>query len=350
MRKLALLTSALLMTLVVFTAWEMFSIFSTAKGLPDEKIVFLLEPGISFRQILSQLEEKDLIQNQLFILVFAKLTGWDRKMRHGEYSLNRGMTTYQILETLSSGKSILYPITFPEGVNIYEMATQLEEKGFFKAADFLALVKNPEEVKSLTGESLVSLEGYLFPETYMLTRFTNLKELVASMVKRFNTVYSEVVTEAGGKPTMSRHEVVTMASIIEKETGAPEERPLISSIFHNRLKIGMKLQTDPTVMYGILNQTGTYKKNITKQDLLTPTLYNTYTIKALPPGPIGNPGKQALLAAMRPTASKYLYFVSRNDGTHVFSEDYKGHQNAVQAFQLNAKAREGKSWRDRLKK
>lgn len=350
MRKITLLAFVLVMTLVVFGAWETFTIFSTAKGSSEEKVVFLLEPGVSFRHIVERLEGQNLIDNKFSLLVFAKVTGWDRKMRHGEYALDRGMTAYQILETLASGKSILYPVTFPEGANIYDMAAELEAKGFFKAADFIAFVKNPEEVKALIGESAPSLEGYLFPETYMLTRFTTLKELVSSMIRRFKIVYDEVLAEMGGKTSMSRHNVVTLASIIEKETGAPEERPLISSIFHNRLRIGMRLQTDPTVMYGILADTGVPKMNITKQDLITPTLYNTYTIKALPPGPIANPGREALRATMKPAESKYLYFVSRNDGTHVFSEDYKGHNKAVKDFQLNSKAREGKSWRDRLKK
>ena len=350
MRKLALLIAVLIMTAFVFAAWETFTILSTAKGSADEKVVFLLEPGVPFKQIIKRLEEQKLIDNQFSLLVFAKVTGWDRKMRHGEYALNRGMTAFQILETLASGKSILYQITFPEGANMYDIANQLEEKGFFKAKDFLDLAKNPVEVKALIGEDRTSLEGYLFPETYSLTRFTTLKELVGAMVRRFRTVYDEVLAEMGGKITMPRHELVTLASIIEKETGAPEERPLISSIFHNRLKIGMRLQTDPTIRYGILDQTGQAKMNITKKDLLTPTLYNTYTIKALPPGPIANPGREAIHAAMKPAESKYLYFVSRNDGTHVFSENYGGHQKAVQNFQLNSKAREGKSWRDRLKK
>ena len=350
MRKITLIAFVVVMTIVVFGVWETFTIFSTSKGTSEEKVVFLLEPGVPFRQIVNRLEQHGLIDNEFSLLVFAKVTGWDRKMRHGEYALDRGMTAYQVLETLASGKSILYPVTFPEGANIYDIAAELEAKGFFKAADVLAFVKNPEEVKALIGENATSLEGYLFPETYMLTRFTTLKELVTSMVRRFKIVYDEVLAEMGGKSSMPRHSVVTLASIIEKETGAPEERPLISSIFHNRLKMGMKLQTDPTVMYGVLHNTGVAKMNITKLDLITPTLYNTYTIKALPPGPIANPGREALRATMKPAESKYLYFVSRNDGTHVFSEDYKKHNQAVKDFQLNSKAREGKSWRDRVKK
>ncbi|HEY1078907.1 MAG TPA: endolytic transglycosylase MltG, partial [Bdellovibrio sp.] len=184
-----------------------------------------------------------------------------------------------------------------------------------------------------------------FPETYMLTKFTDTKTLISNMVKRFLYVYNEVAPEAQvlGWP---RHKVVTLASIIEKETGAPEERPLISSVFHNRMQKNMRLQTDPTVIYGKAEQTGKIEINITRADLTTPTRYNTYTITGLPPGPIANPGKEALLAAVKPAASEFLFFVSQNDGTHVFSVDYKGHESAVKRFQLDRKAREGKSWRD----
>jgi len=143
-----------------------------------------------------------------------------------------------------------------------------------------------------------------------------------------------------------KRQIVTLASIIEKETGAPEERPLISSVFHNRLKRGMLLQTDPTIIYGKAMLTGKIEINITRADLSKATDYNTYVISGLPPGPIANPGKESLLAAVRPASSKYLYFVSHNDGTHQFSEDYQSHVKAVQKFQLDPKARQGKSWRD----
>jgi UPF0755 protein len=165
------------------------------------------------------------------------------------------------------------------------------------------------------------------------------------MVKRFLFVFGEVLPQSHVQG-WTRHQIVTLASIIEKETGAPEERPLISSVFHNRLLKKMRLQTDPTVIYGKAEKSGKIEINITRADLLTPSRYNTYVIPALPPGPIANPGKEALLAAVNPAASGYLFFVSQNDGTHVFSEDYSAHNRAVQKFQLDRKAREGKSWRD----
>ena len=169
------------------------------------------------------------------------------------------------------------------------------------------------------------------------------------MVNKFKEVYEQV----GVKSSLqgwSRHQIVTLASIVEKETGAPQERPLIAAVFHNRLRIGMMLQTDPTIIYGKAMETGSIEINITRADLTRQTEYNTYTFKGLPPGPIANPGREALLAAVRPATTKYLFFVSHNDGTHEFSEDYKAHQKAVQKYQLDPKAREGKSWRDLNKK
>jgi UPF0755 protein len=164
--------------------------------------------------------------------------------------------------------------------------------------------------------------------------------------------FQENITAANqnAKIQMRVHDQVTLASVIEKETGAQGERQVISSVFHNRLNKKMKLQSDPTILYGILVETGVLKKNITKSDIHRPTPYNTYTVKALPMGPIANPGREALRAAVNPVESNYLYFVSRNDGTHVFSETYGNHNNAVKKFQLERKNRVGKSWRDLKKK
>lgn len=168
------------------------------------------------------------------------------------------------------------------------------------------------------------------------------------MVARFKENYEKVRALGGNQ--MKRKDLVTLASIVEKETGAPEERPLISSVFHNRMKINMKLQTDPTTIYGIWEQTGVWDRNISKQDLLTPNRYNTYSFTGLPYGAISNPGFEAMKAAAFPASSEYLFFVSKNDGTHIFSKDLAGHLRGVKDFQLNSKAREGKSWRDLQKR
>lgn len=314
-----------------------------------QEVVYEVIPGKGFASIAKDLEGKGLVKNATFFNLFARFKGERTKVKVGEYLLRTNMLPAEVLATITSGKSIARSFTVSEGLSTYEIAELYEKQGFGTAADFMRLVRDPVLVRSLLGESVESLEGYLFPETYMLTKYTDTKTLISNMVKRFLYVYAEVMKQAE-ITWMSRNQIVTLASIIEKETGAPEERPLISSVFHNRLGKRMRLQTDPTVIYGKAERTGRIEINITREDLLTPTRYNTYVIPGLPPGPIANPGREALLAAVKPQLSGYLFFVSQNDGTHVFSEDYKGHQKAVQKFQLDRKAREGKSWRDLQKR
>ncbi|AFX99831.1 endolytic transglycosylase MltG [Bdellovibrio bacteriovorus] len=314
-----------------------------------QDVVYEVTPGKGFATIAKELEEKGLVKNATFFNLFARFKGDRSKIKVGEYLLRTNMIPAEVLEAITSGKSIARSFTVSEGLSTYEIAELYEKQGFGTAESFMALVRDPALIQSLLGEKADSLEGYLFPETYMLTKYTDTKTLISNMVKRFLYVYNEVMAQAEIK-SMTRNQVVTLASIIEKETGAPEERPLISSVFHNRLAKKMRLQTDPTVIYGKAAALGKIVINITRADLQTPTRYNTYVIYGLPPGPIANPGREAILAAVKPQESQYLFFVSQNDGTHVFSEDYKGHQRAVQKFQLDRKAREGKSWRDLQKR
>lgn len=314
-----------------------------------QDVVYEVTPGKGFSTIAKELEEKGLVKNASFFNLFARFRGDRSKIKVGEYLLRTNMVPGEVLETITSGKSIARSFTVSEGLSTYEIAELYEKQGFGTAESFMAMVRDPVLIQNLLGEKAHSLEGYLFPETYMLTKYTDTKTLISNMVKRFLYVYNEVMAEAEIR-SMTRNQVVTLASIIEKETGAPHERPLISSVFHNRLARKMRLQTDPTVIYGKAESLGRIVINITRTDLQTPTRYNTYVIYGLPPGPIANPGREAILAAVKPQESDYLFFVSQNDGTHVFSEDYKGHQRAVQRFQLDRKAREGKSWRDLQKR
>jgi UPF0755 protein len=313
------------------------------------EVVFEVKPGMSFPLVVKTLESEGLIKNTSLFSLFAKVKGEAGKMKVGEYAIKKNLYPGEVLSIINSGKSIGRLFTVPEGTNIFEISEMYEEEGFGKKEDFFRLVRDKEFIKSLTGKDLESLEGYLFPETYSVTKFTEPKVLVTMMYQKFLKTWADLepMTASIG---MNQHQIVTLASIIEKETGAPVERPLISSVFHNRMRIGMKLQTDPTVLYGKADLLGGMVMNITRADLTTPTRYNTYTIPALPPGPIANPSKEALLAVIQPATSEYLYFVSKNDGTHTFSKDYGGHLKAVKAFQMDPKAREGKSWRDLKKK
>lgn len=288
-------------------------------------------------------------------LWYARLTGKTKAIRIGEYDLTTDMLPTDVLNVLVSGKSRARMITIPEGLNRFEIADLFEQKGIFKAKDFLEATEDKELLeKYLSGLKVSSLEGYLFPETYSFTKYTSANTVVRKMVDTFFDRWAEVEAsvqaEGGPIQKLSRHEIVTFGSIVEKETGAIEERPLVSSVFFNRMKKNMKLQTDPTVIYGAMIESGGPIVNITKDMLSKPTAYNTYTKVGLPLGPISNPGKASLLASLRPAESEFIFFVSRNDGTHVFSKTLADHNAAVRMFQLTKANRDGKSWRDLSKK
>lgn len=331
----------------LFGAWRFYDGFlnSPASESADE-VVYEVKPGKTLTGVAKDLEAQGLIRDaQLFLLV-AKIKGESNRMKVGEYMFAKNMTPIDVLSILTSGRSIGKKFTVSEGLNIFEIADLYESQGFGSRKEFWRWVNDPELAKELLGERLTSLEGYLFPETYQITKYTDTKSVVKAMVARFLDVYRREIEPLVEASTFSRHQMMTLASIIEKETGAPEERETISSVFHNRLKIKMPLQTDPTVLYGKALRTGKYEINITRADLLSPNEYNTYTIKALPPGPVANPGKAAMLAALQPAKTEYLFFVSQNDGTHIFSKTYADHRKGVQKFQMNSKAREGRSWRE----
>lgn len=325
-----------------FLAWQF---AHTPGSLEDHDVVYEVFPGKSFATIAKDLELAGVVKNAHAFNLYARMTGERAKVKVGEYLVKTSMRPSEVLSVITSGKSIAHPFTVSEGLNLFEIAAQYESQKFGTAAEFTKLARDPVFAKSLVGEDVSSLEGYLFPETYQVTKFTTTRELISAMVYRFNAVWKELVPQIK-TPQLVRHQIVTLASIIEKETGASEERPLISSVFHNRIVKNMRLQTDPTIIYGIADETGVVPSNISRADITRPTKYNTYVISGLPPGPIANPGRLALLAAVAPASSSYLYFVSQNNGTHVFSATYEEHERAVHRFQVDPKAREGKSWRD----
>lgn len=279
--------------------------------------------------------------------IYLKLTGQDQSLKLSEYEIPKNQSAYQILNYLIKGQVIDRLLTIQEGYNIYQIATLMEIKDLCKANDFIAKTRDLNFIVKELGYEAPSLEGYLFPDTYRLPKKWPVEKYISVFVQRHLAVWDEI--QKANNPGMSHHQAVILASMVEKETGAEFERPMISSVFHNRLKKSMRLQSDPTTIYGIWVNTGKMLKNITKNDLLRPTPYNTYTVPGLPFGPISNPGKEALVAAIKPAESNNFYFVSKNDGTHQFSRTYEQHVAAVRKFQLDPKAREGKSWRD-LKK
>ncbi|MBK9293785.1 MAG: endolytic transglycosylase MltG [Oligoflexia bacterium] len=307
----------------------------------DETLkIILIEPG-TFRKTADQLNREGFVPDVKRFILVARLLGKTSSVRVGEYELKMNMSPYKLLSIITSGKSVVHAVAIPEGYNIYQIALALSDKKLINADEFVKLAKDPQMAK-LLGIEEPTLEGYLYPDTYSFTHFTGEKVIIKTMVDRFKEVYNRDIKFGAIKTNKTMHEVVTLASVIEKETGVPEERPVISSVFHNRLKKGMKLQSDPTVLYGKKGD----KMNITREDLKTYSAYNTYVIKGLPKGPIANPGREAMIAAIEPAQTNFLYFVSKNNGTHYFSETLNDHNKAVQKYQRNPKSRAGRSWRE----
>ncbi len=331
-----------------FLIWQVNRYSSLPASSRHEKIVFEVPYNTSLHEVATLLAAQGLISSSREFVWYVKLTGSAARIKMGEYALYKDMTPSEILKILTTGESIRYSLVVPEGSNIFDIRDSLNRMWPHRGDEFFKYVTSPGKIRALTGHGMPSLEGYLFPDTYLITKFTPIGALVRMMYRKFQNA----IVQADKEPTvkMSLHDQVVLASIIEKETGAPFERPLISSVFHNRLEKGMRLQSDPTIIYGMWLNTGVRPVNIRKSDIRRPTPYNTYVIHALPPGPIANPGVAALWAAVHPAATHYLYFVSRNDGTHVFSKNFKEHLRAVRKYQLDPRAREGKSWRDLSKK
>lgn len=320
---------------------------SPVGGGRDFAVTVEVLKGQSPQTVLETLKQAGVLEDTESMHLLGRVTRRWGDLKAGEYELTGEMTPIQIFGILTSGVSKGLAITIAEGQNMYQIAQLLEAKGLGPRAEFLKLCKSSQFIAKLGLEpSPKTLEGYLFPDTYFFPKRLSIEEKITRMVGKFKEVWTDDFTQRAKAMGLDQAQVVTLASIIEKETGVPEERKLISSVFHNRLKKGMKLQSDPTTIYGIWER---YDGNIHRKDLLEKTPYNTYAIAALPVGAISNPGKEAIEAALHPDSSPYLFFVSKNDGTHVFTSKFEDHSTAVKKFQLDRKAREGKSWRDRLK-
>ena len=313
-----------------------------------EEVQYELKSGANLQSIAKDLEKLKVIKNAAIFSLICKVKGIGSKLKVGDYVLRKDMFPGEVVEVIISGKSQGKNFTVPEGFNIFEIAASFQEEGFGTQEAFLSAAKDSQKIQELLGQNLQSFEGYLYPDTYQITKYMSAQDLVGRMVHKFLEVKKEFQSEIQNS-NLNLHQLVTLASIVEKETGAPFERPMISGVFHNRLKIKMRLQTDPTIIYAKALETGSVEISITKKDLSMQHPYNTYVVSGLPPGPIASPGRLAIKAALQPAKTSYLYFVSKNDGTHIFTETYENHAKEVEKYQLNAKARENKSWRD-LKK
>ncbi len=284
--------------------------------------------GASFTETADLLAQKGLILSPFWFRLLGKFQDAERKIKPGEYDLHTAMRPAEILNQLVSGRVIQYSVMIQEGLNARQIGRVLGEAGIVKEADVASLVSDPAFIKSL-GIEAQTLEGYLYPDTYHFPKRARAEDVVKAMVNHLRQVYTPEMHAQSEALRMTEVQVLTLASIIEKETGQDAERPLISAVFHNRLRKGLPLQSDPTVIYGIPNFNG----NLTRADLARPTPFNTYTNPKLPPGPIANPGVKSIQAALNPAPVNYLYFVSKNDGTHEFSATLGEHNRAVEKYQ-----------------
>jgi UPF0755 protein len=255
-----------------------------------------------------------------------------RHLKAGEYRFDRAMTPFEVIDKIARGDVFVISVTFPEGLTFAEMAKIFESHGLGTAESFVKAAKDPAPVREIDPAAR-DLEGYLFPETYALSRHTDAVKLTGMMVARFEKVFTPELRQAAAARTLTIRQAVTLASIVEKETAKAEERPLVAAVYTTRLRIGMPMQCDPTVIYGLI-KAGRYNGNIHKDDLSFDSPYNTYRYPGLPPGPIASPGRASLEAAVHPAAADYLYFVSRNDGSHEFARTLEEHNRNVQKFQV----------------
>ncbi len=299
-----------------------------------EEVMFEIRGGESFKNIARELEDSGLLKSRYLIYPLAWINRQMSSLRAGKYRLNTSMTPGEILDILAKGKVVTTLLTIPEGYNMFQIAREVEMAGHDTRKNFLEAARDRSFLKSI-GIEHESAEGFLFPDSYLFEDNTRSREIIKSMVRRFFSVwerngFGKRARELG----LDMFSTLILASIVEEEAMLDREKPVIASVFHNRLRKNMPLQADPTVKYGILVETGINKKRLRTKDLRRITPYNTYRIKGLPAGPISNPGLVSIRAVLYPARTDYLFFVSMNNRQHKFSATLKEHNRAVRRYQL----------------
>ena len=313
----------IILCFLIYTSYQNYSYQN-----PSTKIV-LIPRGTTVREITQILEGEKIIKNRFFFEIYLRLIGTAQGLKAGEYGFFNGLHLEEVARMLYEGKVKTYTFTVPEGYSLRQICDLFLKKELLPLEDCLEAVNNTFLLKEFSGD-VKNLEGYLFPETYIYDKLTDPKNLIPSLVEMFFQKLGSFRIVQTFEKNLTLHELVTLASIVEKETGLAQERPLIAAVFLNRLQKGMALQSDPTVIYGVRDFDG----NLTKTHLQTDTPYNTYTRTGLPPGPICSPGLAAIDAVLNPQDTKVLYFVAKKDGSHYFSETLEEHNQAVRYYQL----------------
>ena len=326
--------SLLLATIFILflASWFTFKFLNTPKS-PTKKILYEIERGEGAKSLAEHFKEKGIIQNKIVFLYGHSLFYSQKTIKAGEYVFDLPLSIQKILHIITDGKILLHAATIPEGLTRMEIADHLESLGFSERQAFMKASEDTSAISAMDPDAR-DLEGYLFPETYFFPKGVTTEKIVSSMTAQFKDTFSEEWTRRTDEIGLTIREIIILASLIEKETSLPDERPLVSAVFHNRLKKRMKLDCDPTIIYA-LKQDGQFKDRLRTKDLRFDSPYNTYLYGGLPPSPIANPGKDSIAAALYPADKDFLFFVSKNDGSHHFSLSFREHQNAVNTFQRN---------------
>ncbi len=326
-RTLAIMLPVLIAVVFLTGAIYLMHLFSSPMDPSGREKIVLIRKGLGVKDIGRLLEKEGIIKGHRAFNLLVMLHQDTRSLRAGEYRLSPAMSMNEVLDTLKEGRIHYRKVTIPEGYTLKEIAAALEREGLSAAGSFLAQATDPVLVARL-GLDAPSMEGYLFPETYYFTYGVTGREIIETMLSALKKKYPPDFQRRAQELGMSMHQVLTLASIIEEEAAVEPERPIISGVFHNRLKRGMPLQADPTVRYAL----GGYRGALTEKMMKTPSPYNTYLHPGLPPGPISSPGISSIKAALYPEKTPYIYFVAGKDGTHKFSSTLREHNRAVRAL------------------
>lgn len=338
----------------MFFVWFVIaSLFSTPADVNStQPVLFMANKGDAFQAVAKRLEEQKIVKHWWVLYILSRLLKEDEqaklsKFAYGEYSLSAAMKPKEILRKFINSDVVRYTFTIPEGSNLRDIVEKISKTGLAAKEELEDLLVEPtREANTLIlelGLNTKTLEGYLFPDTYGFTKPITAQEIIKHLFQTTSKNITAEMRNRASELTFSFHEILVLASIIEKETAAADERPIISSVFHNRLRIGLPLQSDPTVIYGLITQSDSFDGNLTRAHLQKKTPYNTYLNTGLPPSPICSPGIASINAALHPANEEYMYFVAKNDGSgnHFFSKTYAEHQKAVELFQKgNASAAE----------
>ncbi len=326
---------SVLAALAVLAGFLLFIHFIAPVSFEEKWKEVEIPEGSTFTEAVDILKDRGIIENRLGLLLLGRITSADTQLKPGYYNLSASMSPLEVFEDLIEGRTVQFSVTVPEGSTLRDIKRKLEKTGLIDDKSW-RLVYDRDFLAKL-GIDAPSLEGYIYPDTYNFSKGIEPETIFRIMVQRMNEIFDDSMKARAGELGMTVNEVLTLASIIEKEAIFNDERPLISAVYHNRLKRNMKLQADPTVLYGVKKRW----KRIRYRDLRRATPYNTYVIKGLPPGPIASPGIESIKAALYPADVDYLYFVSKNNGRHYFSRTGEEHVEAVSYYQLDGKKKPG---------